>query len=278
MGRGTAGQTDEAVQLLQPREQAVEAAPAEPAKKPSKKRRKMPEVDFKLYPSKFGFLWDECQRCYWLDVKKKFRRPFQRMPRVFSDIDQGMKDYFVGKRTEQVCPQLPPGEFISGEVYVCSQKQQHGDTSFVLCGKPDAIIRFDDGTYGIVDFKTSGLSAEQLPKYARQLETYARAVESPADDYPKYDVVSHVGLLVFRPSLMNEDGDAGALALRGSLEWNPIDRAEADLDTFLGEVVDLLSSDEMPDAHQDCPYCAYRAQLLQADEPEKSEQSALAAA
>ena len=51
---------------------------------------------FKLSPSDFGFLYDECKRCFYLKVKHNFTRPRGIMPSIFIKIDGIMKDYFEG--------------------------------------------------------------------------------------------------------------------------------------------------------------------------------------
>lgn len=35
----------------------------------------MPDDPWKLSPSDFGFLWQECPRYFWLKVREGFRRP-----------------------------------------------------------------------------------------------------------------------------------------------------------------------------------------------------------
>ena len=57
---------------------------------------------FKLSPSDFGFLYDECKRCFYLKVKHKFNRPRSIMPSIFIKIDGIMKDYFEGKSPKDI--------------------------------------------------------------------------------------------------------------------------------------------------------------------------------
>ena len=62
---------------------------------------------FKLSPSDFGFLYDECKRCFYLKVKHNFGRPRSIMPSIFIKIDSIMKDYFEGISPKDITAALP---------------------------------------------------------------------------------------------------------------------------------------------------------------------------
>ena len=79
-----------------------------------------PPCTFRLSPSDFAFLWEECKRCFYLKVVKGFRRPSSPMPKIFTNIDLQMKQCFAGKRTAQVVPALPSGVFEYSEKWVQS--------------------------------------------------------------------------------------------------------------------------------------------------------------
>ena len=74
----------------------------------------------KLSPSDLTFLWDECERCFYLKVIHKFNRPTTPMPAIFTKIDGLMKDYFEGKLTSELTPDLPLGVIQHGEKSVYS--------------------------------------------------------------------------------------------------------------------------------------------------------------
>ena len=44
--------------------------------------------NWKLSPSDFAFLWEECKRCFYLKVARGFYRPRTPFPGIFSVIDQ----------------------------------------------------------------------------------------------------------------------------------------------------------------------------------------------
>ena len=124
--------------------------------------------NFKLSPSDFAFLWEDCRRCFYLKVAAGFRRPPGPFPRIFGTIDNAMKDCFMKKRTEEIVPGMPPGVVAFGEEWVESAPIEvpgRESTCFIR-GKFDTVLQFDDSTYGVIDFKTTRVSPKHLAKYS----------------------------------------------------------------------------------------------------------------
>ena len=218
-----------------------------------------PPCTFRLSPSDFAFLWEECKRCFYLKVVKGFRRPSSPMPKIFTNIDLQMKQCFAGKRTAQVVPALPSGVFEYSEKWVQSGPivvPGHA-SQCVIRGRFDNAIRFDSGGYGIDDFKTSARSEEHIPLYSRQLHAYAYAVENPAPGHLSLKPVSKLGLLVFEPCIFvhRETGKSG---LAGGVRWIEIARDDEAFLRFLGEVLDVLERPELPGGSPSCEWCIYR--------------------
>jgi len=65
--------------------------------------------NWKLSPSDFAFLWEECRRCFYLKGVEGFRRPSTPWPKIFTATEQLMKKCFSGKQTEEVLPAVPGG-------------------------------------------------------------------------------------------------------------------------------------------------------------------------
>ena len=61
------------------------------------------------------------------------------------------------------------------------------------------VICFDDGGFGVVDFKTSAQNSEHIPLHARQLHAYACALEQAAPGRLALSPVRRLGLLVYEP-------------------------------------------------------------------------------
>src|SRR5437764_951732 len=108
-----------------------------------------------------------------------------------------MKNFYSGKRTHEIAEGIPLGVVKLGENWVTSQPivvPGRSSTCFVK-GKFDKVVRFDDGTYGVIDFKTSQRKSDHVPLYSRQLHAYATALENPAPGTLHLAPVTRLGLL-----------------------------------------------------------------------------------
>ena len=216
---------------------------------------------WKLSPSDFAFLWDECPRCFYLKVVLGFPRPRPLMPKVFGQIDEQMKACCDGRRTETLAPEMPAGVFEVGEHWVESQPLDvHLPDTIHRCrirGPFGSGIRLDDGGYAVVDFKTSERGAEHLTLYARQLHAYAYALEHPAPGSFALGPITRLGLLVFEPETFAREAD-GLGALTGGLRWIEIPRDDGRLFGFLAEMLSVLERPDPPGGAPLCDWCVYR--------------------
>jgi hypothetical protein len=221
----------------------------------------MPE-SFKLSPSDLTFLWDECPRCFYLKVVNKFGRPYSPFPSIFGKIDKLMKDFYEGKSTQALDPSLPPGNVLFGEKWVQSAPitlPGHTDSVFIR-GKFDTVVEFDDGSFGVIDFKTSIPSEHHIPFYGRQLHAYAHCLEQPAPGKLGLGPVSLLGLLIVTPALMTE-GLGERVNFEHDLTWLPV---PLDRDGFLGfldQALTVLEQPEPPAPADTCTWCKYRDEV-----------------
>jgi hypothetical protein len=222
---------------------------------------------FKLTPSRFAFDWEECPRCFYLDAVCQVPRPRTPLPRVFSEIDQCMKAFFDGLRTDEICPDLPSGVFCCDGGFVVSRDiELPGHTSVCyLSGRYDTVVRFDDPALGcaVVDFKTAESKLEHVGLYSRQLHAYGWALERAADRARVCARVSRLGLLCIQPNeLVNIRGGGfgryGRYHLSGALRWIECPRDDAAFERFLIAVMAVLTQPEPPPPSPDCPFCRYR--------------------
>jgi hypothetical protein len=214
---------------------------------------------YKLSPSDLTFLWDECKRCFYLKVVRKFSRPPSPFPSIFTKIDGLMKDYFQGKHTSEICPDLPPGTVLHGEKWVKSQPillPGHRAQCY-LTGKFDTAVKFERGSFGVIDFKTSTPKATHRAFYARQLRAYAYALEHPEAGKFALSPISHLGLLIVEPERI-EKTPTGHIAYLGKVTWQEILPDEAAFLAFLSEVLSVLELPDPPEASENCAFCQYR--------------------
>ena len=174
-----------------------------------------------------------------------------------------MRETLVGERTENISPQIPPGLIKFGERWVESKPITYPNhiTSCFIRGKLDAVISFDNGSYGIVDFKTSKPTDKHANTYFRQLNSYAYCVLNAAKGKFALNSVTKLGLLVYEPTSFKNDSHGNA-ALDGALTWIDV---PLNPDLFLGyldNVLKVLENVEPPEASPKCPWCKYREGAL----------------
>ncbi len=221
-------------------------------------------MPYRLSPSDLTFLWDECPRCFYLKVKHDFRRPAVPFPSIFTTIDGLMKEFFQGQSTETLETSLPPGRVLFSGKRVQSAPLTlpgHAETC-VLSGLFDSLLAFDDGSYGVVDFKTSAPKAQHVAFYGRQLHAYAYALEHPAQGKLHLAPINRLGLFIVQPNEMTRQPD-GRIAYVGEVTWLEVPRDEAAFLNFLSDVMTLLESPEPPPAAEHCVWCAYRQSARQ---------------
>lgn len=216
-------------------------------------------ASYKLSPSDLTFLWDECPRCFYLKVALGINRPSMPFPSIFSNIDLLMKKMFGGKRTEEILPHLPPGEVLFSGKWVESAPVQFDgiEPSCYVKGIFDSVLRFDDGSYAVIDFKTSQPNQKHIEFYGRQLRAYAYALEHPAPGKLALAPISRLGLLCVEPIDIDRD-ESGRIRYIGDVTWLEVPRAEEIFMTFLEKVMQVLSAPEPPPPGEKCPFCKYR--------------------
>ena len=155
---------------------------------------------------------------------------------------------------------LPPGVVKYGESWVESRPIQlpgRGSTCFIR-GRFDSVLKFEDGSYGVIDFKTTSTRSEHLPLYTRQLHAYAYALEQAAPGNLALSPITRLGLVCVEPDELVRDG-TGRISYAGNVERKEMARDEAAFDAFLGEVVELLDKPDPPAKRRNCEFCRYRA-------------------
>jgi hypothetical protein len=227
--------------------------------------------NYKLSPSDFAFLWEECKRCFYLKHVTGFKRPGGPFPSIFGTIDLAMRDHYIDARTDLMSPALPPGTMTYGEKWVQSDviALPGREATCYVRGKFDAAVAFDDGTYGLIDFKTSAIKPRSVRLYARQLRAYTYALEHPAPGKLSFGPISHIGLLAFTPDTYTTiaydlDADPAPEIVRamlgGQVQWYPIRHNEPSFLQFMDQVLALLDLPEPPPADPGCQWCKYRAE------------------
>ena len=219
-------------------------------------------MNYKLSPSDLTFLYQGCKRCFYLKMVHGIAQPSMPLPSIFSKIASLLKNHYDGKHTSELHVDIPPGTVSLGEKYVKSdviQLPNHKDTCFIS-GRFDIVISFDDGTYGVIDFKTGNPGRESANLYSRQLHAYAYALEHPAPGKLSLSPVTKLGLLYFYPSGVSQQS-IEQLAYEAEITWIEIEKNEEGFLKFIDEVQDILELPEAPEHSPNCQWCGYLSKL-----------------
>ena len=215
-------------------------------------------MNFKLSPSDLTFTYEGCKRCFYQKVVNNIAQPSIPLPSIFSKIAGLLKDHYDGKPTSELHADIPSGAVILGEKFVRSttiQLPNHTDTCYIN-GKFDIVISFDDGSYGVIDFKTSNPSSESASLYSRQLHAYAYALEYPAPGKLALSPVTKLGLLYFYPDGVSQQS-IERLNYGAEIVWVEIEKDEQGFLNFLDEVLNVLELPEAPEYSPNCQWCQY---------------------
>jgi len=184
------------------------------------------------------------------------------LPSIFSQIASLLKNHYDGKPTGELHVDLPPGIVSHGEKWVRSQtiKLPNHESTCYINGRFDIVVSFDDGTYGVVDFKASNPSRESASMYSRQLHAYAYALEHPAPGKLALAPVTKLGLLYFYPENINQSS-IDRLNYGVEIVWVEVEKDEGGFLKFVDEVLDVLELPEAPGYLSKCQWCNYIGKL-----------------
>ena len=120
----------------------------------------------------------KCNHCEYL--KHHFDLENRGVPvGVTQTLDAKEKNFFITHGTKAIDPELPNGEVIDpGNTTFSSIKfKDLKKREFRIRGKGDGIIRFDDGTCGIIDYKTSKFKKNHSKDYSFKSEDLEKKIK-----------------------------------------------------------------------------------------------------
>lgn len=206
---------------------------------------------YKLSPSDFAYLYEECKLCYWLKVKHGIYQPSMPMPAVFSAINTRLQGTLVGKSLQSLSKSLPEGKVKLQEGWV--ESKQVPSTNVFIKGKYDLLVRRPDKTHLLVDLKISQPNDNKIDKYKTQLGAYKFALENPASG--SLIKITKLGLLIFYPD--DVSFEKGKALLHFPPKWLEVPIDEKGFLTFAEEIDNLLSG-PTPKEGESCKWCQYR--------------------
>lgn len=207
---------------------------------------------YKLSPSDFAYLWEECKYCYYQKVKLGISHSGI-FPAMFGRINKLLQDSVIGKNLQEISNDMPSGIIDRQEGFIKST--QIPDTNCYLNGRYDLLIKLNDGTFAIIDFKITTPDEDQiLKKYATQLHAYKYALENPNEGNPVK--ISKLGIVSVHPSEMKLINKK--IIFTSTPTWHPVIE---DMDRFLEMIkkIDLVLNGSLPEPSKTCNLCMYRS-------------------
>lgn len=211
----------------------------------------MENTKYKLSPSDFAYLYEECKCCYYLKIKYGIQRPSLPFPAIFGAINTRIQGTLIGKNLQELSPNLPEGLVESQEKFV--ESKVIPGTKLYIKGKYDLLVKQADGTYIVVDFKITSPNDDKIAKYQTQLQAYHYAFEFSEKGESKE--VSKLGLIVVYPDRVKFA--KGEAFLSFPPKWFEVELKKESFLKFMKEVNDLLEG-PTPKENADCKWCEFR--------------------
>ncbi|PIZ45829.1 hypothetical protein COY30_01280 [Candidatus Woesebacteria bacterium CG_4_10_14_0_2_um_filter_44_9] len=209
---------------------------------------------YKLSPSDFKYLYEDCKHCYWQKARGIIKElPSIGMPGVFSRMNALLQNAIVGMDLREINSALPAGKIEVKEGFLKS-KPIPPDNLCYIGGRFDIASKLDDGTYSVIDFKITDPNGDKIQKFFTQLHAYKFALENPAFGEPKK--VSKMGVVAINPEEITFPGDI--VIFKAKPQWFEIAEDMDRFFAFISEVARLLKG-PVPDENPDkCKWCYYR--------------------
>lgn len=211
---------------------------------------------YKLSPSDFKYLWEDCKHCYWRKVKEGIALPSIGMPGIFGKMNDLAQSAMLGMNLHDVHPDLPFGTFDKKERFLKSAPVPSSGKAYIS-GRFDLLTLFEDGTHGIIDLKITDPRSENLYKFSTQLHAYKFALENPTDGQERVvDKITKMGLLIMAPEEV-EFRD-GKIVFHARPQWVPFVEDMDSFYSFIDEITGFLEG-SLPAPSQTCAWCRYRS-------------------
>lgn len=213
---------------------------------------------YKLSPSDFRYLWNDCKHCYYKKIKYKVALPSIGLPGVFSRMNSLLQDSIVGMNLQDINPDLPSGIIEVKEGFLKS-KPVPGAEDCYLSGRFDIVSKLDDGTYAVIDFKITDPKEDLAQKFSSQLHAYKYALENPVNTLTPPKQVSKMGLITVAPEAIQFVN--GKVVFTSNPKWHDISLDIESLFSLVGEISKLLNG-PIPEPSENCAWCKFKTGKL----------------
>jgi len=209
---------------------------------------------YKLSPSDFKYLYEDCKHCYYQKAKGIIKElPSIGMPGVFSRMNSLLQNAIIGMDLREINSELPAGKIEVKEGFLKSKPIPPANDCFIS-GRFDVASKLDDGTYSVIDFKITDPKEDKIQKFFAQLHAYKFALENPIFGQPKK--VSKMGIIAINPEEISFPGDN--VIFKAKPQWFEIAEDMDRFYAFISEVSKLLANVKPPENPESCKWCKYR--------------------
>ncbi|HVZ10856.1 MAG TPA: PD-(D/E)XK nuclease family protein [Candidatus Paceibacterota bacterium] len=206
-------------------------------------------------------LFQECPRCFWLDVHHKIRRPPGYPYTLSAAVDFLVKQEFDKYRINGELPPVFKRHNIKAKLYAGPElatwrenfkgvQYYDEDLNAMLYGAVDDVLQFEDGSLAVVDYKSSGSREIRIyDDYQKQMEVYTHLLarngfKTQPEAYFVFYQVDKTGggfqnALPFNESLK---------AVKLNTKWVP---------EVFEQAVMVARRDTPPDLETPCEHCIY---------------------
>ena len=212
---------------------------------------------YKLSPSDFKYLWEDCKHCYYQKVKLGVIPHSGAFPAIFGRLNKLLQDSVMGTNLHDIHPDLPSGIVDVQEGFLRSAPIPGAEKCYIS-GRFDILTRLDDGTYTVIDFKITNPDEDQIRKFSSQLHAYKFALENPANGKPPVRI-SRMGLVSVTPESI--DRVDGKLVFTACPKWHAIDEDMNGFFSMIKDIAALLEGD-LPTPSSTCSLCKYRENFI----------------
>lgn len=211
-----------------------------------------------ISPSDLTFSWSDCKRCFWLKYRFGIVASGM-MPGLVTSLSSRQEKWYKDKSSHHFSGALPSGVVDSTGLKVQSLPIliDGEETPFSLVGKYDFLLRYDHGTFGIIDTKIVGKNNGKGDFYWPQLAAYDYILANPATGESRE--VETLGLMVWAVGEVAYDGSTDPM-ISFPTAYEPVDRDPAKFNTFISDVAKVLLG-EMPKPGVKCGNCNYVAAI-----------------
>lgn len=210
---------------------------------------------YKLSPSDFAYLWEECKYCFYQKVKFGTYHSGV-FPSMFGRINALLQNSIMGMNLQDIHPDLPKGIVEVQEGHLMSTPLPGAEELFIK-GRFDILSRLEDGSYALIDFKITTPDEEKIQKYSSQLHAYKFALENPANGNKPLKITK-MGVVSVHPEEMKLVD--GKIVFTNKPTWHPVVEKKDEFNALVKEISTVIGG-ELPEPGETCGLCSYRLKI-----------------